>query len=313
MLSVVIPTIGREDYLDTALSSLVEQKAFDEVVVYDNSPGQNLGRRSPLSRHSRVRWERSGGNLPPIQSWNGAVAACRMPWVAIFGDDDVAGPDFGSSIRDRLVQGGLIHAPFRLIDQFGREERESTAIPVSCDHNEFRYRRMMGEIYSVIPGFAFKRSDFEGVGGFRKLGLPNEIYCDDDLWFRIAARARSVSVIPIRTWSYRRHLGQVSRRFDMREFIIGLDLFVRQVEDSLLALGVPESQIFPPKIGRHGYKRYLLSLRYSQWLRQSEGTGTPFIKEILHFPIPWWRKCSWILRRARYVWAKWRNGSEAGL
>ena len=297
MLSVVIPTIGRETYLDIALSSLIPQEAFREIVVFDNSPAQRLQHTSRWGDHARVRWELSGGGLPPTESWNGAVRACKTQWVTIFGDDDVAEPEFGAELCKLTGEPGLIYAPFHLIDEAGRRHPDLPCIPESSDHHTFRYRRMRGELYCVIPGFAFRRIDFMEVGGFRKSGLPNDLYCDDDLWFRIGAKTHQVKVVQLRTWSYRRHSAQVARRFDMGSFVSGFDNFTQQLESSLARLDVPVERVYPPRMGRKGYRKRILSERFRLWLRQGAGVIIPGYRDILSLPVSWSQRIVWMLHR----------------
>lgn len=305
LLSVVIPTIGREAYLDISLSSLLPQEAFDEIVVFDNSTQQQLQRGSQWGGHPSVRWERSGGGLPPIESWNSAVRACQTPWVTIFGDDDVAGPEFGAQLRKQMHEAGLIYAPFHLIDEVGRQHRDLPPIPESSDHDTFRHRRMRGQLYCVIPGFAFRREDFLEVGGFRRLGLPNDLYCDDDLWFRLGAKAGRVNVVQARTWSYRRHATQVARKFDLRGFITGFDGFARELEAALGQFDVPMVRVYPGDMGREGYKQRILAERFSLWLRQVAGTDLSLTKEILTLPVPWAQRLPWLMRGYAATLSRW--------
>lgn len=301
-LSVVVPTIGREFYLDLSLRSLVDQTDFDEIVVFDNSPSQRLQETSSLRDEPRIRWEKSGGGLPPTESWNTAVRRCRSEWVTIFGDDDVAGPDFAEKLRAQTYQAGLVYAPFHLIDEKGNRDPQVVVIPSITDSQDFRHQRMDGAIYCVIPGFAFKKDDFISVGGFRKLGLPNDLYCDDDLWFRLSAKAGGVRVVESKTWSYRRHLLQVGRRFDLAHFVRSFDGFSAKMCTALTELGVPEREVYPRISGARGYKKRILDERVSLWLALYQQTIAAKFICIWRLEAPFSWRLLWWAKTLKRVW-----------
>ncbi|RRJ94498.1 glycosyltransferase [Opitutaceae bacterium TAV4] len=242
-LTAVIPTIGRLPFLDFSIGSLLAQRIpFDEILIVDNSSDQNLQQLSRWGRMTGVRWERSGGGLPATQNWNLAVRLCSYEYVTIFGDDDIARENFCDELRTGLRNSGMVFCNFDVIDEHGDIVRRGKTLPMQFTAAQFRHARMRGELYTVIPGFAFRQKDFIDIGGFRHLGLPKDLYCDDDLWFRLSERAGSLTVARGTSWCYRIHDGQVGHVFSYRTFLQNIDEFVKLMMEALKELGVVEKE-----------------------------------------------------------------------
>jgi len=108
-VSVVLPTLGRPDYVVQALDSLARQTVPpNEVIVVDQNPPEA---RQPALYASYARlgltvlWQDQTGQA---LARNAAIEAARGPWVFLFDDDSVAAPDLIEK-HLRAVVGGRYH------------------------------------------------------------------------------------------------------------------------------------------------------------------------------------------------------------
>ena len=160
-VSLVMPTIGRMDFVDEAIASALNQSLpFDELLVFDNSRRQNLSELSGFGDDERVTWVRSGSFLGPIDSWNTAVGRARNDYVAILGDDDIALPNFHEEIQALLRRSDLGLVRMKWIDERGQEVHERAGIHQDLSPTEFRHQRIKQAIRSYLPGVVLTSRSF---------------------------------------------------------------------------------------------------------------------------------------------------------
>lgn len=262
-VSVVIPTIGRLNYLDHSIQSLLNQAVpFSEIIVFDNSVEQNVRVLSSFENHPKIKWAKSGKQLDVIQSWNTAVSLCSNEYVTIFSDDDLALIDFHNEIQKGLVYSDLIFLPYQTMDEKSIVLGENRRQFRSLSSNEFRHKRMLGATISLVPGVVFKKIHFNYVGGFVCNFLPNALYLDDLLWFKISALAKNVYFSNTICWKYRIHQSQIGYLTNLRVFTENVVRYVDLVVTSLKKLGVDEDYIFPRGKSEIDYIDSLISSRF---------------------------------------------------
>ena len=95
LVSVVIPTYDRPDYLRLALASAVAQSYPNiEIIVCDNASPRDPSDIVSAFGDPRIRLHRNAQNLGPTPNTLRGVAMANGKYVAILGDDDVWRPDF---------------------------------------------------------------------------------------------------------------------------------------------------------------------------------------------------------------------------
>ncbi len=267
-LSVTLPTIGREFYLKKAIQSLLDQTIpFDEVIVYDNSVGQNLDQfiinEFP---NSPVKIIKSGSQLNPLSSWTNAVNACSNDHVLIFGDDDEADSILHEVIQKYLATSNFIMVSFNRINE--KSEFVSPANNTNLgvlDFNGFIKGRIDQRIDMMIPGIVFLKEHFIKAGGFMNSGLSKYLYSDDLLWFKIGALNGDVLFTKETAWNYRVHSSQIGHNVNLFEFNKAVPLFVDKVESEIQRVkgGADFDLLSGVGINKQEYTDRLILTRYN--------------------------------------------------
>lgn len=95
LVSVVIPTYDRPDYLRIALAGVVAQTHRNlEIIVCDNASPRDPTPVVASFADPRIRLYRNARNLGPTPNTLLAVGMAAGDYVAILGDDDLWQPDF---------------------------------------------------------------------------------------------------------------------------------------------------------------------------------------------------------------------------
>jgi len=293
-VSLVIPTIGRPEYLDLAIESVLGQRLpFAEIVVFDNSPGQRLQEYSRFGAAEGVSWAKSGQMLGALESWNTAVGTCSSEYVCILGDDDLLCPLFHDELQKALLRSAFVVCPFDFMDHSGAVTVPFSGRAFDLSSDEFRFERMAGRLNTMVPGICFRRATFVALGGFIDSTLPNLLYSDDLLWFRIAAIEKRVAMVPLATWKYRVHDAQIGHIYQLKAFAGKLDGYCTKLLELLLPLGVPAAEVFPSPRGLPGYRAFLIRIRsrliLNSILNSSSRSWWPVLglmKELLQLDLP---------------------------
>jgi glycosyltransferase involved in cell wall biosynthesis len=103
LLSVLLPTHNRLEYLRYAVESVRRQDDGDwEVVVSDNDSTDDVAGYVAGLSDERVRYVRTSSFVPVTENWNNALRYSRGDYVVMLGDDDALLPGYVSAVR-RLV------------------------------------------------------------------------------------------------------------------------------------------------------------------------------------------------------------------
>lgn len=234
-ISAVIPTIGREGYLPLAIHSLVEQsEPFDEIVIFDNSVKQNITLNTELRELENIKVIRSGKQLPPIQSWNSAVASCENDYVVILGDDDIALKNFKKEVQRALINSDVVIAKADNIDENGLFIQD-LPYPNQCElsDNKFFQERIKGSCSLFVPGIAFNKKLFLDIGGFQNTGIEGCAYSDELLLITMSVKNKKISITKSICWRYRVHSGQIAGVRKISDVLITSQNYIRIFENSL--------------------------------------------------------------------------------
>ena len=246
-ISIVIPTIGREKYLNLALQSVVNQiEPFDEIVVFDNSISQDIEIDLNCNANSKITIIRSGGQLDPICSWNRAVQSCSNEYVAILGDDDIATAKFSIEIRRSLQYSDVVIARAEAIDENGIKTQD---LPYPeqevLDYCDFFEKRLTGNCSLFVPGLAFSKKIFNSVGGFSNTNIEGCAYSDELLLFSMCLMNSKIAITREVCWSYRIHSGQIAGVKSIEDVLNTSCKYIEKFEETLINLcGKEERAIY---------------------------------------------------------------------
>lgn len=213
LVSVIIPTYNRMDFLVQAIDSVLEQTHSDyEVLVADD--GSTDGTADRLLRYgSPVRHLRLEHAGRPSATRNRALAVARGDLVAFLDDDDVWLPtklERQVTLLQREPGVGMVYTNARFLDEDG-------------NHSEpmfDRDRLSQGNVFDDLIAHCFihpstvvmRRSIGERVGWFEE---SLECIEDYDLWLRVSydipvgAVADSLTLI-------RRHSSQIQHQRELQ-------------------------------------------------------------------------------------------------
>lgn len=201
-VSIGIPVCNGQNYLSTALTSLLSQTFQSvEYIISDNASDDDTPRicREFADADPRVRFSRSPQRLTLAQNWNRVLALSRGTYFMWAAHDDVWEPDYVQRLVDLLEHDPaalFALARFDMIDGTG-----NLLFPEPCRFDDFcsssLYRRLLAFLASEFPGKGnavhglMRREALEWVDGassFDQLLIPGDWL----LIFRLLTRGRFV-------------------------------------------------------------------------------------------------------------------------
>jgi glycosyltransferase involved in cell wall biosynthesis len=201
VLAIVIPAY-KPDFFRAALASIAAQtdRRF-RVYVGDDCGPPDLARACAEVAATGVdivyhRFEENlGGSSLPAQ-WNRCVALSKEPWVWLFSDDDVMGPDCVAAIHAALASDPGEHVlrfDTQVIDWTGKLLAANPPHPRGETGIDFIYARLRGERNSYVVEYVFRRAAFDRAGGFPDYPVA---WCSDDVaWFSFS-EDRMIRTLP---------------------------------------------------------------------------------------------------------------------
>lgn len=255
-VSVVIPTIGRMNYLDKSIESILNQTIpFPEIIIFDNSVEQNIRELSKYCDDTRVIWKKSGKQLDAIDSWNSAVNLASNEYVTIFGDDDMAYKEFYTAILDGLEKANLVLINYDVMDEndnifINNRNTIENEIVSSAD---FRYLIMNFKLSTPVIGAIFKKSSFNKAKGYEDTGLPGYAYSDYLLYFKLAIIENKAYLSKKSFWKYRVHSAQIGHVKKAKIYTDSINIYIEKLEKELKNLKVEVDKIYPEKLQKTMY------------------------------------------------------------
>ena len=239
MITVILPTRNRPEYLAESLASVLAQEVEGMVVeVHDNASGpatSDVIRSSSDERVSHIRHEE---NVGLFRNWLWALDGVETPYVALLQDDDLWRPTFlrrAVAALETSPEVGLVFADVELIDGDGLPVGvRVTALPEGrFPGTEYLHRVVSGENLIIDMSTAVMRTDALRTAG--SLDITHQTHdIAFNLQFRIAATWDFVR-LPTKLTKVRLHEGQahrgelssgaavgmVSERMDAAAFLVG--------------------------------------------------------------------------------------------
>src|ERR1700722_20283814 len=93
LVSILIPTYNRPDYLRRAVEScLTQTHPHFEIIITDNSTNQESAEMAAKWSDPRIRYYKNEGNIGPVASSNRATSLANGKYIKFLMDDDLLKP-----------------------------------------------------------------------------------------------------------------------------------------------------------------------------------------------------------------------------
>lgn len=176
LVSIVIPTYKRTDYLKLTLQSILNQTFhdFEVVVVDDGTPNDdNLLLCQIFEKVRYIKIENSGG---PARPRNVGIKEAKGKYIAFVDDDDLWLPtklEKQVAVLDNYSEFGLVHSCCEVIDENGIKTNEIVGRPGSLDvkHGDVSLR-MMGSWTLMMPTPMVRKEVIDEIGLFNEIMPP---------------------------------------------------------------------------------------------------------------------------------------------
>jgi len=262
-ITAVLPTIGRINYLDIAIESMLSQiLPFDEIIVFDNSIEQNLQELSNYGSNKLVKFIKSGKQLNAIDSWNTAVKSATNDYVTIMGDDDVLLPSYCENIHSLLELSDIGILKAYSIDENGaRKDKLIYPEEKVLTDKEFRTLRFFNKLSLFVPGIVFKKELFLEIGGFKNSYIDGLAYSDELLLTQLSVLAGNIAISNEFCWNYRVHSEQIA---GVKDISIYVDKVIKYIELYEKSIHVNRDELYSQytrqdyidKVCRYGLRLY---------------------------------------------------------
>lgn len=131
LVSVVIPTFDRPEYLRLALATVLKQTyAHLEIIVHDNASPQDIGKVVAEFNDPRIRYYRNDINIGQTRNILAALKRASGKYLALLGDDDLWSGDFIANLVAPMEAHPTVVVCFcdhEVIDAAGRVDTGVTA------------------------------------------------------------------------------------------------------------------------------------------------------------------------------------------
>jgi glycosyltransferase involved in cell wall biosynthesis len=185
-VAVIVPAYGVAHLLGDALASLQAQALpeWECVVIDDGAPDDVAGAVAPFLADPRFRFLATD-NRGLAGARNRAIAAARAPYIALLDGDDLFRPDYLGRMAGALDADPLARFVTCNARIFGAVEQARLCVDGkqgSGDGMTGSLGDVLDRSFNVYIGSAFRRADWQAVGGFDETFT----HCEDfDFWVRL--------------------------------------------------------------------------------------------------------------------------------
>jgi glycosyltransferase involved in cell wall biosynthesis len=236
LISVIIPTYNRADYLAFTIQSVLSQTYtnIEIIVIDDGTPNNNnevLCEKFDNIKYIKI--ENSGG---PAKPRNIGILEAKGNYFAFVDDDDLWLPtklEKQVAVLKNNPDFGLVHSCCEVIDENGIKKNEIIGRPGSLDvkHGDVSMR-MMGNWTLMMPTPLIRKEVVDAVGFFNEQ-IPPALE-DVEFWIRCSF-ATKFYYIDEPLAQYRVHYSNISE--EKSKYIV-LPLFLKKVVKEQLYLRI---------------------------------------------------------------------------
>jgi glycosyltransferase involved in cell wall biosynthesis len=217
LVSVVVPTFNRPDYLRLAVESVVTQTYKNlEIIVQDNGSPQDPATALASIQDPRLSIYRNDRNIGQTPNILAGVARASGKYLAILGDDDLWDPSFVARLVDPLEGDSEVVVAFcdhHIMDSQGRVDEAATdkvtrrfgrhALREGC-HRPFDDIALLYRAICVVSGSLIRKSAIDWSH------IPKDLPSSADIYiaYLLAVTGGKCWYMPQRLVKYRYHAGQ---------------------------------------------------------------------------------------------------------
>ena len=211
LVSVIVPTYRRADYLRETLDSVFSQTCTDlEVILVEDGSGQAAGALGKHAGRVEYIWQPNQG---VGVARNTGAARARGRWLAFLDDDDLWAPEKLErqlAFAARHPETGLWHTDHLvLVDGHLRVPRRA---PGQAVPSGWVSAALVLSNFIVASSVLVRKAEFEGVGGFT---ADRDCAEDLELWLRLS-RVCPIGFVPEPLTIYRDHSRSMSSELRWR-------------------------------------------------------------------------------------------------
>lgn len=188
LVSVIIPTYNRTDYLYLTVQSVVNQTYtnIEIIVIDDGTPNSN--NEELCEKFEKVKYIKIDNSGGPAKPRNIGIREAKGKYIAFVDDDDLWLPtklEIQVAILENNPDFGLVHSCCEVIDENGIKKNEIIGRPGSLDvkHGDVSMR-MLGNWTLMMPTPIIRKKIIDVVGLFNEqMPAAGE---DTEYWTRCA-------------------------------------------------------------------------------------------------------------------------------
>jgi glycosyltransferase involved in cell wall biosynthesis len=195
-IGILIPTYNRHDYLQVALSSVVNQTHDNlEIVVIDNGSTDNTARYMSQINDARIRYIVNDSNLGLFGSINKGISTFseQVNFCVVLCDDDYLENTYISEMLRFLQQHPeLIVAYGHIVFIYENSGRVKNAVigPEIEGAQSYLAGRAYGKRDSYLSSVIFHKQSFAEIGGYPSFATGWAT--DDALIFHLGAKGKTI-------------------------------------------------------------------------------------------------------------------------
>jgi hypothetical protein len=204
--SIIIPFYNGMPYLKACMESVFQQ-TYSNFTIWLLDSGSTDGSMDYLQqlKDERIKIRTTTNRLSITENWKQIMDLPLSTYATILGQDDVLDADF-MSIMYRLIEdhpdAGLYTAPFRFINQDGKEIRKAKPMQARYEAPELLQEMLSLSLEVTATGYVFRSDTYKQVGGIPL--FPNLLYSDYALWLAITQKGY-LAVAEKECFSFRIH------------------------------------------------------------------------------------------------------------
>lgn len=176
IVSIIIPTYNRTDYLKKTLESIQDQTFQDyEVLVIDDGTVGNEN-EDLCKKFEKVHYQKIKNFGSPARPRNIGIQNAKGKYIAFVDDDDLWKPEKLEkqvAVLDQNEDFGIIHGPCEVIDEHGVFQNKIVGRPSNSGvkHGEVSLK-MIGNWTIMMPTVMVRKQVLDIVGYFNEIMPP---------------------------------------------------------------------------------------------------------------------------------------------
>ncbi len=134
LFSIVLPTLNRASYLESAIKSVLNQSFKDfELIISNNSSTDNTEEIILSFDDNRIVYVKTDSQLPMDKHWEFALSKAKGEYVTFLGDDDAYSHIYLQSIAEIINKHDSEIVACRMADYYYEEIKQDYGFNINAD------------------------------------------------------------------------------------------------------------------------------------------------------------------------------------